>query len=146
MNFELWYRNALSNRALALVVVCTAIATGIYSPYVKIGLVAFGLINAALMTLALRYRPLTKLTVLSFLGAVSYSWYLYHGGLGYPLMAALTNLAIPPLISVCAGVVISLFVACLSYRLIEQPGISLGRVLEKRFSDTTLGVPQRLMR
>ena len=140
MNFELWYRKELSNRALITAVICTAIAAGIYSPYVKTGLIAFGLLNAVLMIVALRAGAWITLSSLSFIGAVSYSWYLFHGGLGYPLMAALeqSRHALSPLISVCVAIVVTLFVAWLSYRLIEQPGISLGRMLEKRLSNRTL--------
>jgi peptidoglycan/LPS O-acetylase OafA/YrhL len=146
MNFELWHRNELSKRALITAVICTAIAAGIYSPYVKTGLIAFGLLNAALMTVGLRAGAWITLPSLSFIGAVSYSWYLFHGGLGYPLMAALehSRYAISPLISACVGIVVTLFVAWLSYRLIEQPGISLGRMLEKRVSNRTLrAMPER---
>jgi peptidoglycan/LPS O-acetylase OafA/YrhL len=69
--------------------------------------------------------------VLGFVGAISYSWYLYHGGIGYPLMAKLDGL-MPPLVSTVIAAVVTFLVAWLSYRLIEQPGISLGRMLEKR--------------
>jgi peptidoglycan/LPS O-acetylase OafA/YrhL len=146
MNFELWCRKELSDRALTALAVSAAVAAGIYSPYVKIGLVVFGLINAGLMALALRHGPRLKLPMLSFIGAVSYSWYLYHGGIGYPLMAALeaSRWAIAPLMSACIGVVVTLLVAWLSYRLIEKPGISLGRMLEKRSTNENLhAMPER---
>ena len=131
MNFELWCRRELSGRALTLLVLCAAVSAGIYSPYVKIGLALFVLINAALLGLALKHAPRLRLPVLGFVGAISYSWYLYHGGIGYPLMAKLDGL-MPPLVSTVIAAVVTFLVAWLSYRLIEQPGISLGRMLEKR--------------
>jgi len=134
MNFELWYRKKLSSKTLSLLVVCAAISIGIYSPYYNIGLTLFGLINGGLLALGLSYGPHLRLQAFIFIGALSYSWYLYHGGLGYPLMTGLetSHWLASPLISTVIGVVVTLFAAWLSYRLIEQPGISLGRRLEKR--------------
>lgn len=134
MNFELWCRKEVSDRGLAVLAVCAAIAAGIYSPYVKIGLVLFGLVNAGLMAAALRHGARVSLPALSFIGAVSYSWYLYHGGLGYPLISALQEprLAMSAFASICIAAAVTLLVAWLSYRVIEQPGIALGRFLEKR--------------
>jgi peptidoglycan/LPS O-acetylase OafA/YrhL len=130
MNFHFWYRKELGNVALGLLVVCAAIAVGLYSPYFRVGLALFDLINAALLTIALRHgRPLPWL---GFIGTISYSWYLYHGGLGFPLMAALeSRFLIPPLTSSLIVAGITLIVAWVSYRLIERPGIAFGQRLER---------------
>jgi peptidoglycan/LPS O-acetylase OafA/YrhL len=130
MNFHFWYRKELGDVALGLLVVCAAIAVGFYSPYFKVGLAVFDMINAALLAIALRHgRPLPWL---GFIGAISYSWYLYHGGLGFPLMAALeSSFLMPPLVSSLIVACITLIVAWVSYRLIERPGIGFGQMLER---------------
>jgi peptidoglycan/LPS O-acetylase OafA/YrhL len=134
MNFELWHRKELGDWALAVLVICAAVAVGVFSPYLKIGLFIFGLVNAALFGVALKHAPRLQLPTLGFVGAISYSWYLYHGGIGYPLMAGLeaSRWLMSPLLSTIIAVAVTLLAAWLSYRLIEQPGISLGRWLEKR--------------
>jgi len=145
MNFGLWFRNELSGRALVLLVFCSAISIGIYSPYYKFGLAIFGLISAVLLSLALKRGP--RLPALGFVGAVSYSWYLYHSGVGYPLMAGLeaSRWLVSPLVSSIIAAIFTFGVACLSYRLIEQPLISLGRTLEKRVQNANLrATPERL--
>ena len=69
---------------------------------------------------------------LSFIGAVSYSWYLYHGGIGYPLMAALEA---PPyglsrIVTTVLATGLTLVIAWISYRFVERPAIETGRQIE----------------
>jgi peptidoglycan/LPS O-acetylase OafA/YrhL len=143
MNFGLWFRREMGNTALAALVICAAISVGIYSPYFKTGLAVFGLIDAGLLGLALKRGR--RLPALGFVGAISYSWYLYHGGIGYPLMAGLeAHWPLSPLVSSVIAAAVTFFVAWLSYRWIEQPGIWFGRRLEKRALNRNLRVvPER---
>ena len=82
-----------------------------------------------------------QLPALAFIGAVSYSWYLYHGGLGYPLMDGLeVKFLVPPFVSTLIAAAVTFVVAWLSYRVVEQPGIRLGRTLERRVLNSALRV------
>jgi peptidoglycan/LPS O-acetylase OafA/YrhL len=52
---------------------------------------------------------------------------------------------VSPLVSSIIAAIFTFGVACLSYRLIEQPLISLGRTLEKRVQNANLrATPERL--
>ena len=53
MNFALWHRRELSNAMLVIIVTMAAAAIGIFSPYVKAGLVVFTILNAAALEYAL---------------------------------------------------------------------------------------------
>ena len=127
MNFALWHRREMSSSILVAIVAMAAIAIGVFSPYYKVGQVVFTIVNAAMLALALT-RGLA-IPGLPFIGAVSYIWYLYHAGLGYPLMATLE--AAPYSLSairttfVAAG--LTLTVAWMSYIFIERPAIEKGR-------------------
>jgi peptidoglycan/LPS O-acetylase OafA/YrhL len=95
--------------------------------------VIFALANAGLLGLALWQAPRLRLPALGFVGAISYSWYLYHGGIGFPLMIGLeSHWAMSPLLSTAIAFGVTFLVAWLSYRVIEQPGIHLGRIVEQR--------------
>lgn len=129
MSFSLWYRGELAGRYLIPLAVCCAVAVALFSPYYKAGLAVFALVDAAALAYALTRGG--AIGALSFVGAVSYSWYLYHAGIGYPLMAALEKAPwqLPSAASTAVGVAVTLTVAWLSYRLVERPGIDLGRRL-----------------
>lgn len=70
---------------------------------------------------------------LLWLGAVSYSLYLFH----LPIVEALAGL--PPLPFVALSIALPLLVAAAVYRWVEAPAIKLGRLL----SDTTRSIPHR---
>ncbi len=141
MNFELWCRKELSDSALAATVLCAAAFAGIYSPYYRIGLPIFGLVDALLLGFALHHPPRLRLPTLGFVGAISYSWYLYHGGIGYPLMAGLeAKFLVPPFVSTLIAAAVTFVAAWLSYRVVEQPGVRLGRTLERRVLNSALRV------
>lgn len=67
-------------------------------------------------------------------GIVSYSWYLYHAAVGYPIIAALGGArgGAWAAFAISAGVLATLAMAWLSYQLTERPDIELGRKLERR--------------
>jgi len=70
---------------------------------------------------------------LSFCGRISYSFYLYHGTLGYELFRLYKTTSVPMGMQVTTIFVITAVVASLSFFLIEEPGVRLGRRLEKRW-------------
>lgn len=128
MNFSLWHRGELTTAVIIGMSGFAAASLGLFSPYYKIGLTIFGIINTAGLAYALRASSAPSSLV--FIGAISYSWYLYHAGIGYPLMAAMeAKIGTVQVISTIVGVTVTLFVAWLSYRFVEQPGIALGRRL-----------------
>ena len=133
MNFSLWFRGGLSTNALVALVVTAAIAVATMLPSTPYALAAFLLLNAAILGAALMCG--LKSAPLAFAGRVSYSWYLYHSGIGYPLMAWLEAPAIGlhPVLSVAIGAAVTLLVSWISLRLIEEPCIELGRRFEQRW-------------
>lgn len=76
-----------------------------------------------------RLRP-TK--PVSYIADRSYSMYLLHGPVAFPIMEGLYN-KIPLLLVVLAGVAATLLTTELTFRFIEQPGQNIGRRLTKRF-------------
>lgn len=130
MSFSLWLRGEISALSLIVLTVACAGSVALFSPYYKLGLAIFAVVSAAALATALRH-DLTA-APLAFIGAVSYSWYLYHAGIGYPLMDALQgpSAGLPAIAAIAAAVLVTLTLAWLSYRIVERTGIELGRRLE----------------
>lgn len=141
MNFSLWHRGELPGWIVFGQSSLLAASLGLFSPYYKVGLAIFGLAGAAALALALYTERAPRF--LAWIGAVSYSWYLYHAGIGYPLMAWLEGRAweLPAVVSTAIGVTVTLAMAWISFRLIEQPGIALGHGLAKRLTAQRALVP-----
>lgn len=123
LQIGLWSRGEMSATALIvsiLVVTAGSSLLGVVSPYLGLApLCAAGLIIASLRL----NRPLP---VIGFIGTVSYSWYLIHA----PISAAV--LPVLPLHGLLASLIasaMSLAVAVATYRLIEAPGIGVGKAL-----------------
>jgi peptidoglycan/LPS O-acetylase OafA/YrhL len=77
---------------------------------------------------SMRVQNLLHLTPLKWLGKVSYSLYLFH----LPILLAATHLfygKVPILAYLVPASVLSLVVAWLAYRFIEEPSINMGRAL-----------------
>jgi peptidoglycan/LPS O-acetylase OafA/YrhL len=137
MQFGPWSRGHLSTRTIALLIAVTAATSGLFVNYFKVGVSLFVLIDAAIIWLALQIP--FKAAPLPFLGSISYSWYLYHAAIGYPLMTGIavwlkdTSLPTAP-ISIAAGVLATLAIAWVSYTIIETTGVRLGRALEQHWT------------
>ena len=133
MQFGPWSRGEMHTGALALLVVISAAATSVFVSYFAVGLAVFVVLNATIMAAALRWSP--RLPVLPFIGKVSYSWYLYHAAIGYPIIGALTALlggsAWAQVFVILTATTASLFVAWISFTIVEKPGIAVGRALEQ---------------
>ncbi len=85
-----------------------------------------------------RLAGLLRLPPVLFLGRISYSLYLVHFLVMLSGMAVLVPLALSP-VAYAAGLLLysvpaSVAVAWAMYRLVEQPGIALGRSLSARFA------------
>lgn len=139
MCFSQWNRGEISSRMLAALSLIAAVSVGLFSPYFKIGLFLFALINAG--SLAVACKRGFNHPASSFVGAISYSWYLYHAGVGYPLMAALEKgpWQVTPLLSIAIGVGCTLTLAWASFELVERTGIAAGRALERRWVHPKIG-------
>jgi peptidoglycan/LPS O-acetylase OafA/YrhL len=88
----------------------------------------FGLFLALLLAES-RLRP-TK--PISFLADRSYSLYLLHGPVAFPVMENLRGV-VPVWLAVLAGLVLTVAAAEVTFRFVEQPGQRIGRRLTRRF-------------
>jgi len=119
-----WMRGELSTLAVAALMAATAVATYLFAIFFALGLAIFVVVNVIILAAALT-RPIA-IPVLPFLGKVSYSWYLYHPAVGYPILAlvyaALGTSGAAQITAVAAATIASLLSAWLSFALIERPG------------------------
>lgn len=133
MQFGPWSRGEMPGLALAALVLISAAATAVFGSYFVLGLAFFVVLNAVIMAFGIRFFP--TLPVLPFVGKVSYSWYLYHTAIGYPLALALGvwlgETTWMQVIIVLAATSATLFVAWLSFIIVENPAIVFGRALEQ---------------
>jgi len=143
MQFGPWSRGEMHTGALALLVVISAAATCVFVSYFAVGLAVFVVLNVAIMTAALRWSP--RLPVLPFIGKVSYSWYLYHAAIGYPIIGGLTAFlggsAGAQVLGVLTATAATLFVGWLSFIVVEKPGIAAGRALEQYLCPSQKQIP-----
>lgn len=72
--------------------------------------------------------------ILAFLGLISYSLYLLHPVVRDALMVVGTRIVIGPMTALIVSVILTVFSSWLSYKLIETPGIRLGKALERSLS------------
>lgn len=133
MQFGPWSRGLLSGRMLAISVLVSAAATSIFAINFAFGLAIFLIFDAAIMAAALYWSP--NIPILPFVGNVSYSWYLYHAAAGYPLIIALTAMlresAWAQAFIIILATITTLFIAWLSFTIVEHPMITLGHKLER---------------
>jgi peptidoglycan/LPS O-acetylase OafA/YrhL len=134
MQFGLWRRGAIGARQLAVVIGAVSAAMVVFASYYNVGVAVLAFTGFVLLACAVaRKHPAFDLPALRFFGAVSYSWYLYHVAIGFPIISALrgTGSIAVTLLAIVAGTLATLALAWLSYRVIERPGIALGRGLER---------------
>lgn len=72
--------------------------------------------------------------ILAFLGLISYSMYLLHPVVRDAVTIVGIRIAISPMTVLIASVILTIFSSWLSYKIIETPGINLGRLLERSLS------------
>jgi peptidoglycan/LPS O-acetylase OafA/YrhL len=66
----------------------------------------------------------------AFYGRISYSHYLYHTALGYPLIHYLLGLSMPSPVIFMLAVAVTTLISTLSFYYIEKPAIGFGRTIE----------------
>jgi peptidoglycan/LPS O-acetylase OafA/YrhL len=130
MQIGLWYRGQLSAFGLAASLVAVSIASSAF-PVVNSYLGLAPLACGALVWLALRC-PFRSL-ILEWVGKISYSLYLMHTIAGYAAMGILQSAGCPQWAAIGGGVIVSFVTAYATYKLIEKPGIRLGRALANAF-------------
>lgn len=74
-------------------------------------------LGAFLILIIRRAPPLLANSVSEWLGNVSYSWYLWH----WPILLLTANLVSPSPLTTATAVIISLLIAFVSYKTIENP-------------------------
>jgi peptidoglycan/LPS O-acetylase OafA/YrhL len=132
MHFGLWVRSEMSALALGILVAVSAVSAFAFTNYFAFGLAIFVVLDAAILALALK-QPV-NVPPLPFLGRVSYSWYLYHAAIGFPLIATISSL-LPVekgavFVAVSTAVIVSLVTSWVSFILIERPVIAFGHQCE----------------
>lgn len=134
MNFSLWHRGLISDGRLAALVFATSGSMLFFPNYFPLGHAAFMLLNSGLLALALTKR--FHIGPVAFLGKISYSWYLYHTALGYPLFAFLAHhdSLIPGWLTIPVVIAITILASWVSYVIVERPAIPLGRRLDDQWS------------
>jgi peptidoglycan/LPS O-acetylase OafA/YrhL len=156
MSFGAWYRGKLTPFGLALAVAAVTLHAGLLSSSHGIALAIAPLASAILMWLGLRdvslrmissenrFPPRIKsgagffgvmrvvsIAPMSFLGAVSYGWYLLHAVIGLPLMAAMLRVGWSDWQAALFGALVSLLLSWGAHVAVEKPGIAFGRRLQK---------------
>jgi peptidoglycan/LPS O-acetylase OafA/YrhL len=132
MQFGPWSRGEMPAWRLVATVVAAAGMAFICADYYAVGLAVFVATDAAILALALQH-PLSP-PLLPFLGRISYSWYLYHAAIGYPIIAAVMDIGRSAPLAVALATVAGLSTAWLSFAVIEKPLIAFGRKFDKHLS------------
>ncbi|HKY86989.1 MAG TPA: acyltransferase, partial [Pseudorhodoplanes sp.] len=128
MSFGAWHRKKLTDFGLVLAAFAVTAHATLSPQGVFVALAP--LASAVLMWFGLRY--VANIAPLSFLGAVSYGWYLLHAVIGLPLMAVMLRSGVPDWQAALAAALVSLLAAWVAHLLIEKPGIAFGRRLRFR--------------
>jgi peptidoglycan/LPS O-acetylase OafA/YrhL len=83
-----------------------------------------------------------ELGMLSFFGRISYSLYLFHTTVGYPIVRGLPPSTYSPLLAAVLAVASSIVVAYVMFRCVETPGVQAGRGIEAyRMTGSSLRLP-----
>ncbi len=128
-------RDPWAKGMLPVCVALTALGLALFAPFRGWQAAVFFALDAALFWVV--YRGGFEVRWLALLGVISYSVYLYHTTLGYPLLAEYgpgLGAAWPALL---VGVVLLVgAVSWLSWRFVEQRGVALARGFETRGFET----------
>ncbi len=96
---------------------------------------------SALLFCALRRDMASRF--FAFYGRISYSHYLYHTALGYPLIHYLLGLSVPPLAVYTVAVAVTTLISTLSFHYVEKPAIACGRFIENKLKTLPPFAPSR---
>jgi peptidoglycan/LPS O-acetylase OafA/YrhL len=130
MHYGPWTRGEMPGLSLIALAIITALATYLFGNYFAAGLAIFVIIDGLIIAIALKWP--VAFPMLSFLGRVSYSWYLYHAAIGYPLIAVLTAaMGGHTILVVAITATVTLAAAWISFMIFERPGIAFGQQCEK---------------
>jgi peptidoglycan/LPS O-acetylase OafA/YrhL len=127
---EKWAASAACR--LALVTAVVAISLFMFASYENVSAGIYTMTAAALFVWA--FRTEWAVGWLRFLGRISYSLYLFHVIVGFPIVAFVMNAGAPAWTAMVAGVAASIAVATVSFEYIESRGVAFGRRLEAAFA------------
>jgi peptidoglycan/LPS O-acetylase OafA/YrhL len=119
-------------RRLMLVAGAVAASTVLFVTYENVAAGAYALAGAAAFVWALRAG--WDVAWLRFLGRISYSLYLFHVIVGFPVVDVLSTAGAPAWMAMLAGMAASCALGYLSFRYIEAPGVTFGRRVETAFA------------
>ncbi|HTI85135.1 MAG TPA: acyltransferase [Alphaproteobacteria bacterium] len=125
---------APATRRLTLVAAAVATSTFLFVAYENVAASVYAIAGAAVFVWALRAE--WDVAWLRFLGRISYSLYLFHVIVGFPVADAVAGAGGPGWTAMIAGMAASVAVGYLSFRYIEAPGVAFGRRLETAFALT----------
>lgn len=128
MQIGAWTRNAVSSPRLAASITTIVVASSVL-PIVAPWLGLVPLACASLLWIALRYKA--RLALFELFAAVSYSWYLLHVTVGFPVIAATQSFGHWQ--SVCLGVAASFVASIVTFLLVEEPLIRIGKLLVEKY-------------
>ncbi len=134
MFYQLW-RGRRPAASIAIIAICLLSVFLAYTPATAVVYSLF----FALMWLAMRGRlGFIANRPMVWLGSISYALYLVHEGLGFRLMYALELAGVPRLASIAAAISMSLVVAEMLTRAVDQRG---RRLLRAMLQPRTAAIP-----
>ena len=124
------YTNSWSMRHVSRLLGATIIATASLGFFYKYGAnLAMFFLVLGVMSLIIAHFYKTIPATLKFIATISYSLYLYHTAVGYPLGQWLVSNHFNNIFVIGITVSVSALLAFISYRYIEIPGIRFGNIL-----------------
>lgn len=123
-----WTRHAVSGSQVAASIATIVVASSVL-PIVAPWLGLVPLVCASLVWIALRYK--VRFALFELFAAASFSWYLLHPIVGYPVVAAAQSLGHWQ--SMVLGVAASLVASIIAFLFVEEPLIAVGKSLVEKY-------------
>jgi peptidoglycan/LPS O-acetylase OafA/YrhL len=122
-----WNRRGMIE--MAIVSATTALSLLAFLPADNLAEALYALLFSALLSVALVKD--VRVPVLAFFARISYSHYLYHAAIGYPVIRIVSRFG-GAWAALIAASAVTVAVATAAFYGIEKPGIAFGRRLERR--------------
>jgi peptidoglycan/LPS O-acetylase OafA/YrhL len=136
MQFGLWHRRKIDGYVVLLstaIIICAASTLPDFSPWLGLA----PAICAPLLYVAITLNPRQR--ALEICGHVSYSWYLLHAIVAHAVINVLIVYGWNLWLASLPGVTVAFGCAACTYRIVEQPAISAGKVLIRKLTTSEQG-------